>query len=809
MRSDGLEGFALFKPILGSCYSALYHCFCLCFLLSSRLVTINTENDLFILTFKTVQEIWKFSNYLSLGFVSRCLENQLFDSLFWLDVVLIDVTLQVEVNEAQFSVIYLDLLLQEGEAANLARAESGMSVNGAEWSMTLGSLHRWFLKTCTGSVAEHKEMTEDHFPHPISTGTCFAAMIYEGDEKDELCFCEGDRIKIIGFLLSNLKWFMGKSLSTGETGFVQVKHVFPEEFKAGSGQEEPDDLGFVQNLFPVRETLCQEHATALYVNLASVYLKQKMKDKGEALAEKATSLLLCITHHTFSSENELDILNIALGKAILTDDCYLESRICFLVVRLFLAVGKGEEALPYAKHLQFLSKQFGLQRRIVPIELNVLLAALYADKCLPRLALAAVRLAQSSTGWIVAEANQASAILNSLLQSSHETEQRGVVYNMLAISQREEKRLKEALKSCLTALMIPEETVLKRNQALAQANTGSLMLSYKSFTLSGRYLRKSLQLYLEMDDCTSDEGFVQVLLWLGQYHVDRGMREDGRLHYELALATAMSSNDIHCKDGTIIHKHITLTIHWLKLVPNVKDKEQELKILNTLSHLYLNLSSYKSSIDFTKQRLKSFIDLGMKEKEAGVWLMAGKIYHMKQKDELVELYLQVSHQLGGNKSRQSFELNSMFIKQLMGKTSTIDIDEKPITHLSNGKLLSDGAITLARLVGDPHTELGLLNKLTQLNMAVRHAALALECAIAAVRLSVNFGDQLKQQVAFYRLATVYYSAKEYKMAENYYLKSLSLCSQPLLCAGESKPYMRVYCRLGEITLHQLEVKHLL
>lgn len=35
--------------------------------LSARLVSVHAEKDSFVLTFKTVEEIWKFSTYLALG----------------------------------------------------------------------------------------------------------------------------------------------------------------------------------------------------------------------------------------------------------------------------------------------------------------------------------------------------------------------------------------------------------------------------------------------------------------------------------------------------------------------------------------------------------------------------------------------------------------------------------------------------------------------------------------------------------------------------------------------------------------------
>ncbi len=35
--------------------------------LSARLVSVHVEKDSFVITFKTVEEIWKFSTYLGLG----------------------------------------------------------------------------------------------------------------------------------------------------------------------------------------------------------------------------------------------------------------------------------------------------------------------------------------------------------------------------------------------------------------------------------------------------------------------------------------------------------------------------------------------------------------------------------------------------------------------------------------------------------------------------------------------------------------------------------------------------------------------
>ncbi|XP_063045164.1 SH3 domain and tetratricopeptide repeat-containing protein 2-like isoform X2 [Engraulis encrasicolus] len=83
--------------------------------LSARLLSVHAERDCFILTFKTVEEIWRFSTYLSLGYVARCLENFLCDPSFWLDPALLsDVEICVSLQEEHLATLYLGLLLQEG-----------------------------------------------------------------------------------------------------------------------------------------------------------------------------------------------------------------------------------------------------------------------------------------------------------------------------------------------------------------------------------------------------------------------------------------------------------------------------------------------------------------------------------------------------------------------------------------------------------------------------------------------------------------------------------------------------------------------
>lgn len=68
------------------------------------------------------------------------------------------------------------------------------------------------------------------------------------------------------------------------------------------------------------------------------------------------------------------------------------------------------------------------------------------------------------------------------------------------------------------------------------------------------------------------------------------------------------------------------------------------------------------------------------------------------------------------------------------------------------------------------------------------------------------GVPLNERVSFHRLASVYFSLGKYEMAENYYLKSLSLCPTALEHAIEVRYYVKVYCRLADMTLYRLKVR---
>ncbi|XP_049563982.1 SH3 domain and tetratricopeptide repeat-containing protein 2 isoform X3 [Orcinus orca] len=620
-------------------------------------------------------------------------------------------------------------------------------------------------------------------------------------------------------------------------------------------------------------------AAALYINLAAIYLRQRLRHKGSGLLEKAGAMLVCLPDREYSAKSELDVVAYVLRQGIVSGSCPLEARACFLAVRLLLILGRHDEVLPFAERLQLLSGH--------PPTLDAaatILSFLYDKKYLPHLAVASVRqrgtqstqgmalpiwqvhlvlqnttklLGIPSPSWgevsalacpalrqalaaceeqvdqstqrtlclilskvylqhrspdgaihylsqalmlgqllsereafesslclawaylLASQAKKALDILEPLLHSLKETEsvtQKGVVQNLLGLALQGEGRVNRAANSYLWALNRAQEARDVRNQAVALANLGHLTLKSWTQQPARDYLLQAVQLYSKLQaSVETDMELVQVLLWLAQVEVYRHQLASGRFCYEMALLFGLRHQ--HLKSQLQVTKSlchfyssvspspeacITYHEHWLALAQQLRDREMEGRLLESLGQLYRNLNTARSlrrSLTCIKESLRIFVDLGERDKAAEAWLGAGRLHYLMQEDELVELYLQA------------------------------------------------GAVPLARRMKAVKTELRIFNKLTELQISLEGYEKALEFATLAARLSTVAGDQRQELVAFHRLATVYYSLHMYEMAEDCYLKTLSLCPPWLQSPKEGLYYAKVYYRLGQLTFYQLKDAH--
>ncbi|XP_074948060.1 SH3 domain and tetratricopeptide repeat-containing protein 1 isoform X6 [Phalacrocorax aristotelis] len=240
--------------------------------LSARLLSIHSDQDLIVVTFKTFEEIWKFLTYYSLGFINHCMENLFLDQSFWLCSQEEEETgIEVCINEKSLHLMYRSLLVQEGaffvlcpdnlirkilasdteintffETGAFTDDVTGGSVNG---DMTVPSnpsleplipFHQWFLKAYSNPIG-FTYKTESKSTMKVAMGSCLAVMNYESIVLEEMSFQEGDKIEILGYFIECMEWFLGRHVFTGQIGFVKTAHV-----KLELSKNKPQDLDFLE-----------------------------------------------------------------------------------------------------------------------------------------------------------------------------------------------------------------------------------------------------------------------------------------------------------------------------------------------------------------------------------------------------------------------------------------------------------------------------------------------------------------------------------------------------------------------------------
>ncbi|XP_041343339.1 SH3 domain and tetratricopeptide repeat-containing protein 1 [Pyrgilauda ruficollis] len=223
--------------------------------LSARLLSIHSDQDLIVVTFKTFEEIWKFLTYHSLGFINHCMENLFLDQSFWLySQEEEDTGIEVCINEKSLNLMYRSLLVQEGtffglypdntirkmmvtdnemtyfETGAFTGDVKGGSVDSdmPMWSNAslepLEPFHQWFLKGYSNPI-DFSYKNESKSIRKVARGSCLAVMNHESIVSEELSFQEGDKIEILGYFIECMEWFLGRHEFTGQIGFVKTGHV--------------------------------------------------------------------------------------------------------------------------------------------------------------------------------------------------------------------------------------------------------------------------------------------------------------------------------------------------------------------------------------------------------------------------------------------------------------------------------------------------------------------------------------------------------------------------------------------------------
>ncbi|XP_054364985.1 SH3 domain and tetratricopeptide repeat-containing protein 1 isoform X4 [Mirounga angustirostris] len=237
--------------------------------LSARLLSIHSDQDRIVVTFKTFEEIWKFSTYHALGFTHHCLENLLVDQAFWLLSPNEDeeTAVQVHVDQEALRLTHESLLAQEGpvfvlcpdhrvrvktsprgagsgpralrRASGVPQGEAAPAVDPCAPSPgtsseevaatatpeTLIPFHQWALRVPWDPIDDSMNGPVTSDIPLMATGLATAVADYQGSGPEEMTFRGGDIIEVLGAQVPGLPWCLGRHTASGQVGFVQTSLV--------------------------------------------------------------------------------------------------------------------------------------------------------------------------------------------------------------------------------------------------------------------------------------------------------------------------------------------------------------------------------------------------------------------------------------------------------------------------------------------------------------------------------------------------------------------------------------------------------
>lgn len=140
--------------------------------------------------------------------------------------------------------------------------------------------------------------------------------------------------------------------------------------------------------------------SAIYSNLAFIYLIQKNAEKYLALSERFAALLMAVSD-CLSGTEDPEVLKFALKKAVLSQNKPAEARLCFLLAQFYLKLGEGMSAVPFIERLQILADEMPGVCDKMQSHGFLLLARLYSDYGLLRLAESSAQRACLQVGFTI------------------------------------------------------------------------------------------------------------------------------------------------------------------------------------------------------------------------------------------------------------------------------------------------------------------------------------------------------------------------------------------------------------------------
>lgn len=264
--------------------------------LSARLLSIHSDQDQLVVTFKTFQEIWKFSTYHALGFTHHCLESLLVDEAFWLAPPQgeEDPALQVLVDEEALRRVQHSLLVQEGpffvlsadhqvrlstapapprrkaeaeqaeEAPPVALSSPNPCSPPGETPQLLEPFYQWALKGPWDPLEDL--LGEPELPETpnldLALGLATALTDRQASAPEEVSLGVGDQLELLGVQVPGLAWRLCRHTASGHVGFVRTCDI-----RTQNHQTEPCEDIFLseeeRDFFSTEASFSQEDAQQL------------------------------------------------------------------------------------------------------------------------------------------------------------------------------------------------------------------------------------------------------------------------------------------------------------------------------------------------------------------------------------------------------------------------------------------------------------------------------------------------------------------------------------------------------------------
>ncbi|KAA0723686.1 SH3 domain and tetratricopeptide repeat-containing protein 1 [Triplophysa tibetana] len=231
--------------------------------------------------------------------------------------------------------------------------------------------------------------THDHHPEFLLLYSAYPEFLishFQGhsDEEDIVAYLgearEIARKNRLSWAQSRICFLLGQ-LCAGRSKFSQARVYFEEALSV------PRD--YFKDTFLL---------SAIYSNLAFIYLTQKNHEKFVSFSERFSAMLMAVPNCLLGCE-EPEILKYVLKKAILAKSKNVEARVCFLLAKLHLKLKDGKGAIPFIERLQILADEVACDATWS--HASLVLARLYSDQCLPHLAESCARRASLQVGSTV------------------------------------------------------------------------------------------------------------------------------------------------------------------------------------------------------------------------------------------------------------------------------------------------------------------------------------------------------------------------------------------------------------------------